>query len=62
MAGPKDKSNVNEYRRAEISPDDLPPDYMGLLSLLCWSGPDNFLDPDPEPLRIIFCSQAPLVF
>jgi hypothetical protein len=35
MAGPKDKSNVNEYRRAEISPDDLPPDYMGLLSLLC---------------------------
>jgi hypothetical protein len=34
MAPPKDPSNVNKYHREVISPDELPPDYMGLLSLL----------------------------
>ena len=34
MASPKDPAGVNKYHREIIAPDDLPPDYMGLLSLL----------------------------
>jgi hypothetical protein len=30
----KDESKVNKCHREVIAPDDLPPDYMGLLSLL----------------------------
>jgi len=35
MVSPKDENNVNKLQREVPEPDDLPPDYMGLLSLLC---------------------------